>query len=101
MTTIISAINRRTFVKGLGAGVAAVAVPLILPSRIWAAGAAAPSNKFNIALVGCGGRGHGILEEAMRLCVNVIALCDVEARRIKDVRKLMSERLPESRTMME
>jgi predicted dehydrogenase len=99
--TTISSINRRTFVKGLGVGVAAVAAPLILPSRVWAAGAAAPSNQLNIALVGCGGRGHGILEEAMRLGVNVIALCDVEARRIKDVRKLMSEHLPESRTMME
>lgn len=96
--TTTAVTSRRTFVKSLGWGVAAVAAPLILPARVWAA---SPANKFNIALIGCGGRGHGILEEAMRLGVNVIALCDVEARRIKDVRKLMCDRLPESRAMME
>ncbi|MCX7008027.1 MAG: Gfo/Idh/MocA family oxidoreductase [Kiritimatiellaeota bacterium] len=62
--TTISAISRRAFLNGLGAGVAAVAAPLMLPSRVWAAGAVTPSNKLNIARVGCGGRGHGILEEA-------------------------------------
>jgi len=93
-------INRRAFLKLAGAGVAAAA-PVILPSRLWAAGAAAPSNQFNIALIGCGGRGHGILEEAVGLGTNLVALCDVESRRIDDTRKSTVAKYPDKQAMVQ
>ncbi len=94
-------LDRRWFLKRMGAGVAMAAAPLILPSRIWAAGQGAPSNKLNIAMIGCGGRGTAILEEATRLGVNVIALCDADAKRIGNIRKAIGDKIPDARPMME
>ena len=76
------AMNRRTFVQCAGAGLAAAAAPLVLPSRVCASSPEAPSNRFNIALVGCGGRGNDIVREALGNGANVIALCDADAARI-------------------
>lgn len=62
---------RRTFLKSaaLGAGL------LILPSGT-RTGAAAPSNKLNIALIGADGRGRAHYEAL--LAENVVAICDVD-----------------------
>jgi hypothetical protein len=66
--------TRRTFLKGLGvAGAAAAAAPHVVPARVL--GADAPSNKLNIALLGAGGRGQGILPWSE----NVIAAADANA----------------------
>ena len=65
----------------------AAAAPLVLPSRVCAADPQAPSNRFNIALIGCGGRGNDILREAIGNGANVIALCDADAARIANTRK--------------
>ena len=54
--------SRRDFLKWSSA---AVAAPLILPSRAW--GQEAPSNRVNLALIGAGGRGSGLLNDAVRL----------------------------------
>jgi predicted dehydrogenase len=62
---------RRTFLKSaaLGAGL------LILPSGT-RTGAAAPSNKLNIALIGADGRGSAHFEALLE--ENVVAICDVD-----------------------
>ncbi len=62
---------RRTFLKSaaLGAGL------LILPSGT-RTGAAAPSNKLNIALIGADGRGSAHYEALVE--ENVVAICDVD-----------------------
>jgi len=91
-------IDRRSFLKRMGAGVAVAAAPLILPSRIWAA---APSNKFNVALIGCGGRGSVIIREALGQGANVIALCDADARRIDNMRKALASGKPDGQPMMD
>ena len=91
-------VDRRTLVKSLGIG---LALPAILPSHLWAAGGQAPSNKLNIAMIGCGGRGNAILDEAVRLGVNVVALCDADAKRIVNIRKAIGDKVPDARPMME
>ena len=94
-------IDRRSFLKRMGAGGAGAAAPLILPSRIWAAGAAAPSNKFNVALIGCGGRGSVIIREALGQGANVIALCDADAKRSDNMRKTLAGGKPDAQQMMD
>jgi len=63
--------KRRDFLKSaaLGAGL------LILPSGL-RAGASAPSNKLNVALIGADGRGRAHYEALAG--ENVVALCDVD-----------------------
>ena len=63
--------SRRQFLTGA----AATAGLLILPSGM-RTGAAAPSNKLNIALIGADGRGRAHYEGL--LGENVVALCDVD-----------------------
>lgn len=94
-------VDRRLFLKRMGAGVTGAAAPLILPSRIWAAGDEAPSKRLNIALVGCGGRGGLIIREALRSGANLVALCDVEAKRIDEVRKAIAKEIPEQQKAAE
>jgi cell division GTPase FtsZ len=75
-------LTRRSFIQSPGAGLTAAAAPLLLPSRVCAAGPEAPSNRFNIGLIGCGGRGNDIVREALGNGANVIALCDADAARL-------------------
>jgi myo-inositol 2-dehydrogenase/D-chiro-inositol 1-dehydrogenase len=75
-------INRRRF---LGAA-AAVAAPLVVPSRLF--GATAPSNRLRVAQVGCGriAQVHdmpGVLESKL---ADIVAVCDVDAKRAADAR---------------
>jgi hypothetical protein len=49
-------LNRRDFIKRGLAASAAFSVPVIVPSSVF--GAQAPSNRVNVALIGCGGIGH-------------------------------------------
>jgi hypothetical protein len=61
--------TRRRFLKQAGVcSTGAVALPWIVPGRLFGAGA--PSNKLNIALWGCGGEGRGILPRSQ----NVLAI---------------------------
>lgn len=71
--------NRRTFLQGAAAGIAAAE---LLPQE--AAGAAA-NEELMVGLIGCGGRGvHDAQLFAKTAGVRVVALCDVdESRRAK------------------
>jgi hypothetical protein len=78
-------ISRRTLLKQLGAaGVAAWALPQIVPARVL--GADAPSNKLNVALLSCGGRAQQDLPDIVRGGGNVLAICDVNATQIEKLR---------------
>jgi hypothetical protein len=87
-------LNRRGFIQCAGAGLTAAAAPLVLPSRLCAASPAAPSNRLNVALTGCGGRGNDIVREAIGNGANIIALCDPDASRIANTRKTLAEKTP-------
>lgn len=73
-------ISRKEF---LGKTAAAAAGFTILPSYVVSGlGHKAPSDKLNIAGVGVGGRGFGVLREMES--ENIVALCDVDWRYSKD-----------------
>lgn len=70
--------NRRSFLRGLGA---VVAGPTILRNPLSAT--AAPANgKLNVALIGCGGRGEWFAECIPKM-ENVVALCDVNEHKAR------------------
>jgi predicted dehydrogenase len=88
-------VSRRRFLQGALTGAAVLGCPAFVRSR-------APSDKLNVAVIGCGGRGGanlgGVLGE------NVVALCDVNeanllraaqkaphAKKFRDFRKMYDE----------
>src|SRR5437016_3537783 len=91
-----SALSRRRFLQGVAlAGAAVAGVPRFLSAR-------SPSEKLNLVVIGCGGRGASNLQEV--LSENIVALCDVSepnllkaaekaphARKFRDYRKLYDE----------
>ena len=82
-------VNRRTFLKGAVAGVAAA--PWIMPGSVWGAnGAVAPSDRINVGVIGtgCMGRGHVHLL-ANYPAVRVLAVCDVDKSRCEENKNLV------------
>ncbi|MDR0511152.1 MAG: Gfo/Idh/MocA family oxidoreductase [Rikenellaceae bacterium] len=94
-------LSRRDFLKVAGTGIAAAT---IVPSVVLGkkAGKVAPSDKLNIAGVGVGGRGAGVLRGMDSQ--NIVALCDVDwkyaqktferypnAKKFWDYRKMLDE----------
>src|SRR5262245_19900500 len=89
-------LTRRRFVQGAIAGGGALAgAPGIVSCR-------APSEKLNVVIIGCGGRGAGNM--GAMLGENIVALCDVsesalaqaakkapKAKQYRDYRKLYDE----------
>jgi len=74
-------IKRRTFLKH--AAVAGAGV-MVLRSGLLAAGKS-PSDKLNIAVIGCGGRGWGDLQGVRS--ENIVALCDVNSKNLAKAAK--------------
>ena len=78
--------SRREFLKCTAA---AAAAPLILPSRAW--GQDAPSNRVNLALIGAGGRGSGLLNDAVHLPeAQLLAVCDCFQERRESTREKLN-----------
>jgi hypothetical protein len=82
--TCSARLSRRALLTSAAAAAGAVALPLALPSRLF--GAAAPSNRLNIAAVGTGGRCRLLMAEILRQGENLVALCDVDQRQIAAAR---------------
>ncbi|QEL14445.1 Gfo/Idh/MocA family protein [Limnoglobus roseus] len=62
----------------------ALATAALLPA--WLTASAREEEKPKIALIGCGGRGRGIVNEAAKFG-NVVALCDVDSQHAADAAK--------------
>ncbi len=80
-------INRRSFLKGASALVAA---PMIIPSRLL--GKDAPSNKITIAMVGAGNMGKyhlGALKALSSEC-EVVSVCDVNDQRRQEACEILN-----------
>ena len=77
--------SRRTFMAAAGA---ASMGPYIIPASVWGSEEkAAPSKRYTVGLVGCGGQGNGLLENAIRhKNVQVVALCDVDQKRMDETK---------------
>jgi hypothetical protein len=75
-----TALTRRAFMfRGAALG-AAVALPTIVPSTVF--GAAAPSNRITMGMIGMGGQIGGHFRAMLgRSDVQVLAVCDVDHRK--------------------
>ena len=91
-------ISRRSFLKTsliAGAGIAATpsfAAPLFVPKSVLS-GAAAPSNRINIGVIGTGriARGHDMPGVMKYDDARIIAVCDLDANRVKEAKQLVEE----------
>ena len=76
--------TRRSFLKQLGAAGAgaAWALPQLVPARAFGAG-----DTLNIAMLASGGRSQQLLPSILQAGANVVAICDVDTRRIAQWKK--------------
>lgn len=88
--------NRRDFVKtglkgGIATSLAITGFPTILPASVF--GKNAPSNKLNIAAIGVGriSRDHDMAETLKYDHAKIIAVCDVDSKRLADGKKLVND----------
>jgi predicted dehydrogenase len=94
--------NRRTFLKGAGAGIVLFNVAPVGLAR--GATTLSPNAKVNVAGIGIGSQGGGDINEVAKLGHNIVALCDVDekyaakqfekypnAKRFKDYRVMLDK----------
>jgi predicted dehydrogenase len=74
--------SRRTFIQHSAVTAAGL---MILPRHVIGRGFKSPSDKLNIAFIGCGGRGESHINTLMG--ENLVAFCDVDEVRAADVFK--------------
>jgi len=87
MNKIISAsqaLNRRSFLSNTSRTLAGAAALSALPIERFAHGAVSPGDTLKIALVGCGGRGSGAVDQALSTSndVKLVAAADVHKDRL-------------------
>ncbi|MEN3338075.1 MAG: hypothetical protein V7647_1751 [Acidobacteriota bacterium] len=86
--------SRRAFLKATGQGLALSAVatgfPAIIPASVL--GPASPSNRINIGAIGNGriSRGHDLPGLWKYDTARVMAVCDLDSRRVEDARTLVN-----------
>ncbi|MDX2248813.1 MAG: Gfo/Idh/MocA family oxidoreductase [Bacteroidia bacterium] len=79
--------SRRQFVKSTA--LAAVGLTIV-PRHVLGRGFVPPSDKLNIAAIGCGGKGYGDIRNAWNNgAENVTALCDVDTSSASRARELL------------
>ena len=85
--------KRRQFLKATGSATLAASLPTIIPaSALGRDGAVAPSERIVMGAIGVGGRGTGDLRVLLgRKDVQMVAVCDVDARRMSRARGLVDE----------
>jgi predicted dehydrogenase len=93
-------ISRRSFLKQVGvASAGAWALPNLVSSSLF--GGEAASNKLNIALLACGGRTRQLLPSILGPGENVVAVCDVNAQRVAQLKKEMAGKFGAASTVLE
>lgn len=86
-----SHITRRNCLKRLAAASASAwALPCVVPSH--AMGAPGANSRVNIALLACGGRTAQLLPSILQSGERIVALCDVDARQIAQLKKSFAGR---------
>ncbi len=85
---------RRTFIaaasQGLAAASALAGFPAIVPASVF--GATAPSNRINVGAIGTGriSRGHDLPGLWKYDAARIMAVCDVDSRRVEDAKVLVN-----------
>ena len=84
-------VSRRSFVKTSAAGIlgSGIILPTIVPSTVM--GSFAPSNKIHVAAIGVGriSRTHDIPETIKYDNARLVAVCDVDSKRLKEGKTLI------------
>jgi len=90
-TPLSRPVTRRAFMRAAAGTTAAVAAPLVLPSRLF--GATAPSNRIHVAHIGCGriARVHDMPGVFKSNLADVHAVCDLDRKRVADGRALIEK----------
>lgn len=84
------ALRRRSFLKAAAALGAAAAFPTIVPSSVF--GANAPSKRITFGCIGVGRMGRGDMSEILgRDDCQVLAVCDLDTKRLEDGKKLVEK----------
>src|SRR4030042_7203067 len=89
----IKNISRRGFLKATAAAAAGAAfgVPYVITTSV--RGADAPSNKITVGCIGTGRMGVIDLKEILGFDqTRVVALCDVDSKRLKHAQQIVGER---------
>ena len=84
--------KRRKFIGKTALGtLASVGLPSIVPASVF--GKNAPSNKINIGQIGCGriARSHDLIDTMAYDVANVIAVYDLDSKRMKDAKELVDK----------
>ena len=88
--------NRRDFMKtsvkgAIGATLATVGFPTIVPAAVF--GPNAPSNRINIGAIGLGriSREHDMFETLKYNHANIMAVCDVDSKRLKEGKQYVND----------
>lgn len=89
-------VNRRKFFKstvkaGIAAGWSTAAFPTVVPATVF--GKNAPSNRLNIGAIGTGriSRDHDMAETLKYDQARIIAVCDLDQKRVNDAKKLVND----------
>ena len=82
--------SRREFVKSAGKVALAAGFPAIVPASVF--GASAPSNRINVGAIGTGriSRGHDMPGIWRNERARIIAVCDVDSRRVEEAKTLVN-----------
>ncbi len=82
-------VGRRSFLRGAAAAAgAAIAAPSIVPGAVL--GASSPANRVAVGCIGVGRMGRGDMRSLLgRDDVQIVAVCDVDARRAEDARRIV------------
>lgn len=76
--------SRRNFLKKSAVAASVIGATTVIPSKVWSS-EFAPSDKVNVALIGCRNMGFGILRHHLNTkMVNCVALCDVDKNVLKE-----------------
>ena len=84
--------KRRKFLAKTAFGTAGmVSFPTIVPANVL--GKNAPSNKINIGQIGCGriARSHDLIDTMAYDVANVMAVCDLDSKRMEDGKELVDK----------
>jgi len=90
-------VTRRQFLGAAGATAVAASAPLVLPRRLF--GAQAPSNRITLGFIGTGRQAAGMnIPEFMAVPgVQVVAVCDVDAWRLGEARRIVESHYAKDR----
>ena len=80
--------NRRQFVKNTVTTVLGIS---IIPRNVMGKGFTAPSDRFNIGVIGLGAQSGGLIERISKISdARIIAGCDIHQKRLNRFRKLIN-----------